>query len=450
MEKSTILVVDDDQTLRDLLTDVLKFEGYEVVCAENGEKAINQLVTNDLDLVLLDLVLPDKDGIEVLKSALAEKPNLVIIMISGQGTIQKAVDAIKLGAYDFLEKPLDAQRVLVTVRNALEADTLRKQVQHSAEETLKRYGMIGNSKVLKRFYSMIDVLAPSNTAIMISGESGTGKELVARALHKNSKRAENPFIRVNCAAIQDTLVESELFGHEKGAFTDARTSKKGLFQMAHTGTLFLDEIADLSLQAQAKILLALESGEVLRVGAEKYEKVDVRIISASNKDIEKMVSERTFREDLFFRINVVPLYLPPLRDRKEDIIPLANHYLSESCRNNGLEPKELTPDAEVTLMNRKWGGNVRELKNFIEKLAILSESVRITSRIVNGVLQFPDLDGKPTSRETLRQARETFERSFILSALQEFNWNVTQTAEALGIERSHLYRKMEKFGIKAA
>jgi two-component system nitrogen regulation response regulator NtrX len=449
MGKSKILVVDDDKTLRDLLADVLQFDGYDVLSAGEGGSALKTLESNrDIELMLLDLVLPDMDGTEVLQRTLATKPGITVVMISGHGSIERAVEATKLGAYDFLEKPLEARRVLITVRNALEASALRKQVQVSAGESLQRYGMIGESRALRRIFALIDVLAPTSMPVLITGKSGTGKELVARALHKNSKRAAAPFVRVNCAAIPDTLIESELFGHEKGAFTDARSVKSGLFQLAHTGTLFLDEIADLSLQAQAKVLLALERGEILRVGGEKYEQVDVRIISASNRNIEEMVTNGTFREDLFYRINVVPLHLPRLCDRPEDILPLARHFLSAACRSNDLEAKELLPDAQAVLTSQKWKGNVRELKNFMEKLAILSEQTRITGRIVDTVLHFPDLETTPTSRETLRQAREAFERSFILTTLRQLNWNITQTAEALGIERSHLYRKMEKLGIE--
>jgi DNA-binding NtrC family response regulator len=447
MENASILVVDDDKTFRDLLTDVLQFAGFSVFSAENGQSALKALEANHADLVLLDLVLPDIDGIEVLQRALAMKPGLAVVMISGQGNIQRAVEATKLGAYDFLEKPLEAPRVLITVRNALEASALRKQSELSIAQSLECYGMIGASPALRKVFTLIDVLAPTNTPILITGESGTGKELVALALHKHSKRASAPFIRVNCAAIPDTLIESELFGHEKGAFTDARVAKKGLFHLANTGTIFLDEIGDLSPLAQAKILRVLEQGEILRVGAEKYEQVDVRLISASNKNIEKMISEGTFREDLFYRINVVPLYLPPLRERREDIVPLAKHFLAEACRTNNVGPKEFLPDAAAVLTTLPWKGNVRELKNFVEKLALLTESVRVTGRIVQNVLHFPDIDTTPTA-ETLRHAREKFERSFILTALEENNWNIPQAAEVLGIERSHLYRKMEKLGIK--
>jgi len=447
MENAYILVVDDDKTFRDLLTDVLQFEGFSVFSAENGQSALTALATNHADLMLLDLVLPDMDGIEVLQRALAMKPGLTVIMISGQGTIQRAVAATKLGAYDFLEKPLEAPRVLITVRNALEASALRKQAELAAANFFERYGMIGESPALRKVFALIDVLAPTHTPILIAGESGTGKELVALAIHKHSKRASAPFIRVNCAAIPDTLIESELFGHEKGAFTDARTAKKGLFALANTGTIFLDEIGDLSLLAQAKILRVLEQGEILRVGAEKHEQIDVRLIFASNKNIEKMVAGGAFREDLFYRINVVPVHLPPLRERREDIVSLAKYFLAETCRTNNLSKKELLPDAGPVLTSLPWKGNVRELKNFIEKLTILTESARVTGRIVQNVLRFPDIDATPTP-ETLRHARENFERSFILTALEEHNWNIPQTAEVIGIERSHLYRKMEKLGIR--
>ena len=309
-------------------------------------------------------------------------------------------------------------------------------------------GMIGRSQALNKLSALIDVLAPTNNAILVTGESGTGKELIARAIHKKSKRNNEAFVKVNCAAIPETLIESELFGYEKGAFTDARNSKKGQFLLADKGTLFLDEIGDLSLSAQAKVLRALEEGEIQPVGSEQLQQVDIRVISASNKDIEAMVSEGTFREDLIYRINVVEIHVPPIRDRKEDIVPIAEHYLVEACQENDILAKHLLPDARAVLESLPWKGNVRELKNFMQKLAILVEANQINGSIIRNLLRFPELNTIIPTKQTLRQAREEFEKMYIQSILKECENNVTRTAEILGIERSHLYRKMEKLRIK--
>ncbi len=443
-----ILVVDDELTHLELLVDILQFHGFILHSAQNGTSALRVLENQPIDLMLLDLVLPDIDGLEVLRQALAKYPGLVVILISGHGNIKLAVEAVKIGAHDFLEKPLEAQRILLTIRNALETFSLRKFHFNSTNKFHQVDGMIGRSQALNKLFALIDVLAPINNAILITGESGTGKELIARAIHKKSKRCEEAFVKVNCAAIPDTLIESELFGYEKGAFTDARNSKKGQFLLADKGTLFLDEIGDLSLSAQAKILRALEEGEVLPVGSEQLQQVDIRVISASNKNIEVMVSKGTFREDLFYRINIVPILVPPLRDRKEDILHIAEHYLGEACRDNDIPAKALLPDARAVLESLPWKGNVRELKNFTQRLAILVEANQINGSIIRSLLRFPELNTTKPTQQTLRQAREEFERIYIQSILKECDDNVTRTAEILGIERSHLYRKMEKLGVK--
>ena len=446
----TILLVDDDLTFCELVGDILKFEGYDFTSAYDGKTALQLLQVNQFDLLLLDLDLPDIDGLAVLKQTLSLDLKIPIVMVSGKGNIKVAVEAVKLGAYDFIEKPIDAHRLLLTVKNTLEANLLKRIKNHTIEDNLKNYGMIGASEIMNKIFGLIDQLAPTNTPIFITGESGTGKELVARAIHNKSKRADAAFISVNCSAIPETLIESELFGHEKGAFTDAKHSKKGLFQSAHLGTIFLDEVGDLSQNAQAKILRVLESGEILPVGCETTKKVDARLISATNKNLEEMVSKGSYREDLFYRINVIPIHLIPLRERKDDIIPLSNYFLEQSCFINNLKPKQLLPDALFVLNNLQWKGNVRELKNIIEKLAILSPSPQITSRIVHNLLKFPNLDINTSQKETLRQAREAFEKTYILTVLKEQNWNMTKAAEILDIERSHLYRKVEQLGIKQA
>ena len=443
-----ILVVDDDLTHLELLVDILQFHGFIVHSAQNGNNALSVLESQPIDLMLLDLVLPDIDGLEVLRQALAKYPGLAVIMISGYGNVQLAVEAVKMGAHDFLEKPLEAQRVFLTVRNALELLSLRKLHFDSMEDSFQIDGMIGRSQALNKVFALIDVLAPTNNSILVTGESGTGKELIARAIHKKSKRSNEAFVKVNCAAIPDTLIESELFGYEKGAFTDARNAKKGQFLLADGGTLFLDEIGDMSLSAQSKILRALEEGEILPVGSEEHQRVDVRVIAASNKNIKEMMSNGTFREDLFYRINVVEIHVPPIRDRKEDIVLIVEHYLGEACRDNDMSAKELLPDAKAVLTSLPWKGNVRELKNFTQKLAILVEANQINGSIIRSLLRFPELNTTTPTKQTLRQAREEFERMYIQSILKQCENNVTRSAEILGIERSHLYRKMEKLRIK--
>ncbi|HOC89831.1 MAG TPA: sigma-54 dependent transcriptional regulator [bacterium] len=449
MASEHILIVDDDPLFCNLLSDVLAFAGFHVVTALDGAGAWAFLERQKPDLLLLDLALPDTDGLQILQRVLRRYPDLSVVMISGQGSIRLAVEAVKLGAYDFIEKPVDAQRVLLTVRNSMQAMQLKNAHRQTLEKNLQAYGMIGASSGMQRVFSLIDALARTDTPVLITGENGTGKELVAEALHRLSRRAAATLVRVNCAAIPDTLLESELFGHAKGAFTDAHASHKGKFQLAHQGTLFLDEIGDLSLQAQAKILLALEQGEVSPLGSEEVERVDVRLICATNQELQSMLTEKRFREDLYYRINVVPIHLQPLRERPEDIVPLADYFLQHFCRLHGSEAKELISDAQVFLSTQPWPGNVRELKNTMEKLVILASDQRITARLVQNALKFQSAVDTPHARETLREAREAFERSFIQATLREFHGNMTEAAAALDIDRSHLYRKMEHLGLRS-
>ncbi len=449
MEEATILVVDDDPTFLELLTDVLQFENYTVHCASGGKAALDFLASTQPDLVLLDLSLPDIDGLEVLKRSLELYPGLAVVMISGQGTIKRAVEATRLGALDFLEKPIESQRVLLTVKNILTISLTRKAQVTSQQQALQKYGLIAASPEMQRITSLIDIVAATRIAVHISGESGTGKELVARALHFTSNRKNAPFVQVNCAAIPETLIESELFGYEKGAFTDARMRKKGYFQQADGGTLFLDEIGDLSLAAQAKILRALESNEVQRIGAEKPEKIDIRLITASNKNLQALVDEGAFRDDLYYRINGLPVRLLPLRERQADIFPLAQYFMQAACRDNNIPERYLGEDCKAFLHSQPWRGNARELKNFIEKIAVITESRRIDRRMLQLASTFPDLpESTRSTRETLRQARAAFERDYILATLNECNGNITKTAALLGIERTHLYKKMKDLGIK--
>ena len=446
--KNKILIVDDDETLCDTLEDVLSSEGYRVQWVGNGTDALKLIDQDAIDIVLLDLLLPGMDGLEVLKKILRKKTPPTVIMMSGHGTIRTAVEATKLGAYDFLEKPLEKERVLLTVRNAVEKSVLLKEKDILLSETKERYRMVGTSPAMKTIYQLIDRVAPKNVTVLITGESGTGKELVARAIHINSPRAALPFIEVNCAAVPETLIESELFGHVKGAFTGATTDKQGKFQLADGGTLFLDEIGDLSPMAQAKVLRAIETGEIEKVGSEKLENVDIRMISATNKHLEQMTEKGSFREDLFHRINVIEIPIPPLRERPGDILPLIDHFLDKYCHENNVGKKELTPDAEAFFLSHAWPGNVRELRNFAEKLVVLVDDQTISGQHVARLLDFPDFEIELSKAKTFKEAKMSFEKSFILHALSENKWNIVRTAETLNMPRSLLYSKMEKYGIK--
>lgn len=436
--KATILVVDDEESILDTLSGILEDEGYEVITASSGEDAITRFKEFSPDVVLLDVWLPGIDGIEVLKRIKESNNSIPVIMISGHSNIATAMNAVNLGAYYFLEKPLTLETVLILVRNAIEKYELKKRL---GEE---RWEIVGESPAIIELKETIKKIASSQSRVLIYGESGTGKELVARAIHNESNRRDKNFVEVNCAAIPHELIESELFGHEKGSFTGAFERKKGKFEMAHEGTLFLDEIGDMSLTTQAKVLRVIETQEFQRVGGNKNIKVDVRIISATNKHLQEEIKKANFREDLYFRLNVIPLYIPPLRERKDDIPLLAEYFLSYFAQQYGQKPKRLSKSAIQTLMNHDWPGNVRELKNTIERFVIMNPAEII------------DLSNIPFSRneatdiyeyKTLREARENFERNFILRKLREHNWNVSKTAEDMDIERSNLHRKIKSLGI---
>lgn len=447
-EKTKILIVDDDPRARDTLINILAQENYLTHSAEDGTSALEIIKNNGINLVLLDLMLPDMSGLEVLKQLKTIKPSLPVIMISGLAQIKDAVEATRIGAYDFLEKSsFDKDKFLTIIRNALEKDRLEKEIILLKEEILKRYQMIGTSKEMSKVFDLIEKAAPTKASILITGESGVGKELVARAIHLRSERKDNPFIKINCAAMPDTLLESELFGYEKGAFTDAKTQKKGKLEMAHTGTLFLDEIADMSLPAQAKLLRFLQEGEFERLGSTKTIKVDVRIIAATNKNLEKEISNKKFRDDLLYRLNVINIYVPPLRERKQDIAELANYFIKNTCEEYGVALKALTDDAIKFLENQYWKGNIRELKNTIERAVILIKSNQINSEDLEQVIAMSNTDLEIVEK-TLRDARDDFEKEYIYKILKRNNWNLTRTAEILDIDRTHLYRIMKQLGIK--
>ncbi len=442
----TVLVVDDEAGIRESLRDILEDEGYEVLTASNAEEAIAVFNQSLPDLIYLDIWLPDRDGLEVLEEIKARNSSVPVVMISGHGTIEVAVKATKLGAYDFLEKPLSLERVLLTAQRAIERGRLESEYRELKSRLSDRYQFIGQSEVVRRLKAEVERVAKTNSRVLITGESGTGKELIARLIHESSPRSRQSFVEVNCAAIPQELIESELFGHEKGSFTGAHERKKGKFELADRGTLFLDEIGDMSLLTQAKVLRVIETQEFQRVGGSKNIKTDVRIIAATNKDLEKEVKEGNFREDLYYRLNVIPIHIPPLRERKEDIPVLVEYFLKTISAEYGRPPKTIKEDALEVMMQYDWPGNVRELKNAVERLVIMCPSDVISSRDI--ALFRKDASDDYFSYKTLREAREAFERDFILKKLKENNWNISKTAEMLNIERSNLYRKIKSYGIQ--
>jgi two-component system nitrogen regulation response regulator NtrX len=441
-----ILVVDDEANIRESLSDILSDEGYEVETAESAEKALDIVRKTPPDLVIMDVWLPGMDGAAALKEIKSSNGDLPVVMITGHGSIELAVKTTRMGAYDFLEKPLSMERVLLTAHRALEKSRLEADYR-SLRETLKsRLSMVGDSPAINNLRSQVEMAAQGSSKVLITGESGSGKELVARLLHELSPRSPMPFVELNCAAIPQELIESELFGHEKGAFTGAQEAKKGKFELADRGSLFLDEVGDMSLATQAKVLRALETQEFQRVGGTRTQKVDVRIIAATNKDLAKEVKNGTFREDLYYRLNVIPIEVPPLRNRKEDIPALAEQFLRALAAEYGKAPKKLSKEAVRRLTEHNWPGNVRELKNAIERLVIMTPSDTIGEKDILA----QNLQASPEDYfryDTLKDARDAFERDFLLKKLTENGWNVSKTAELLGMERSNLHRKIKAYGI---
>jgi two-component system, NtrC family, nitrogen regulation response regulator NtrX len=449
MKQRRVLLVDDEEGIRQSLSGVLEDEGYTVEAVESGEACLAALPGGEFELLLLDIWLPGMDGMEVLarvqEMPLAERP--AVVMISGHGSIEAAVRATKLGAFDFLEKPLSIEKVSVVSKNALANRRLAIENRELKAETGGRPRIIGESVPMKALRQQLALMAGTNGRVLIYGESGTGKELVAHAIHALSPRVTESFVEVNCAAIPEELIESELFGHNKGSFTSAHETKIGKFQKADGGTLFLDEVGDMSLRTQAKVLRALEEQRFEPVGAAASVQVDVRVVAATNKNLEEEIERGNFREDLFYRLNVIPFFVPPLRDRREDIPLLADHFLREFTTAYGRKPKELTTEAYRLISEYHWPGNVRELKNLIERIVILNPQVRVDARHIplNAVRRQAD---RPLDRfGSLQDVREAAEREYILKKLEETNGNVTRTAELLGLERSNLYRKMRTLGI---
>jgi len=460
----TVLVVDDEKNIRRTLEMVLSGEGYRVLEAESAEQALGMLAGGGapVDLAIFDLKLPGLTGLQALEKLRSDEATreLPVIVISGHATVHDAVAAIKLGASDFFEKPLNRERVLVSVTNCIRTARLSRTVAHMRAELEARFEMIGTAAPMQRLFQGIDKVAPTKASVLITGESGTGKELVSRAIHRLSPRKDAPFVKVNCAAIPRELIESELFGHERGSFTGAQGRKRGFFEQAHGGTLFLDEIGDMDLAAQAKVLRALQNGEIVRVGSENVIHVDVRVLAATNKDLGKEVAAGTFREDLFFRLNVFPIRCPALRERRDDIPLLADAFVAAFCHENGLRPKRLDQSVYEALMRRPWPGNVRELKNVIERAAILSGDTITVADLPEDPHTSPfdeeaDDEAPPSAappaakeRLTLREHRESTERSYIIETLKELEWNISKAAVVLGVERTNLHKKIRAYGIK--
>jgi len=451
-----ILIVDDESAIRESLQGVLQDEGYKASASPSGEDCLDQLRRSSFDVVLLDVWLTGIDGLEVLEKIRALEDPPEVIMISGHGTIETAVRATKLGAYDFAEKPLSLEKTLILVKNAAEARRLRHENLDLRKQLQTKSVIVGDSVPMKALRQQIALMAPTNGRVLIYGESGTGKELVAHAIHIQSLRKEQPFIEINCAALPEELIDSELFGHRKSSFPGATADKEGKFQKADRGTLFLDEVGDMSLKTQSKVLRTLEQQRFVPVGSDDPVTVDVRIIASTNKDLEDEIARGNFREDLFYRLNVIPFVVPPLRERKEDIPLLARHFLREFASAYGRRPREITDDAVDLLMRYVWPGNVRELRNVIERIVIMNPTTSRFERKHLPPLVHRDVAHRDGSRKvaategsTLHQARAAYERDYILKKLDENHGNISRTAEVLGLERSHLYRKMKSLGIAA-
>ena len=446
-----LLVVDDEKGIREALVQVFEYEGHEVASCEDGPDGIVAVREFRPAVTFLDVKMPGMDGLEALSRIREEDPRAVVVMISGHGTIDTAVEATRKGAYDFLEKPLDTDRLLVTLKRALELKGLTESVADLRNQVESRYRIVGGAPPIRQVLERVERVAPTEARVLVTGENGTGKELVARAVHRLSPRARSPFVEVNCAAIPGELIESALFGHVKGSFTGAVADQAGKFEQADGGTLFLDEIGDMSLDAQAKVLRALEQGVVTRVGGSKAIEVDVRVIAATNKDLSKEIEDGTFREDLFYRLNVVPIHVPPLRERREDIPLLIQHFTELMANRDGMTPRAFTPGAVERLQSLSWPGNVRELRNAVERLLILAPGDVVDETDVDllatGRGQAAGMGAGVLSAETFQDFKDLAERAFILQKLREHDWNVAETARRIDMPRSNLYKKIEKYGL---
>jgi len=456
MPKSRILVIDDEAAIRDSLRMTLEYEGYEFIGAATGQEGLALAERETPDLVLLDVKMPGMDGIEVLERLRNMNEALPVVVVSGHGTISTAVEATKKGAFDFIEKPFASERVLVSLRNALDSRQLRDENKTLKKAVEVRHQMIGDSAGLKQVMAAVARAAPTNATVLIQGESGVGKELVARTIHRNSLRSRERFVQVNCAAIPEELIESELFGHEKGSFTGATEKQVGKFEQADRGTIFLDEVGDMSAKTQAKVLRVLQEGEVERLGSARTIKVDVRVIAATNKNLEEEIEKGHFREDLYFRLAVIPIHVPPLRERPDDIAQLVRHYVDSFSRENNVRPKRITQAALDALARYRWKGNIRELRNTVERLIIMTGADTIDLPDLPDTVRSPSSGGKSTAAAldgdaarlgTLREFKENAERMFLVGKLRENGWNISKTAEVIGTPRSNLYKKLEQYQI---
>lgn len=458
--KTTIMIVDDDPDVRQSIMDVFTDEGYEVFGAAGGQGALKIVNQENIDLIFLDIWMPDLDGMQVLQQLKTVRPEIPVIMISGHGTIETAVQSTKLGAFDFIEKPVSLEKLVITAKNALTMYRLQQENLLLKERFQPQPQLIGQSPAMQELQQQIAVVGPTNGWVLITGENGTGKELVARAIHRLSSRADKPFIDVNCAAIPDNLIESELLGHEKGAFTGATNRKKGKFEQAHEGTIFLDEIGDMSLSSQAKILRVLQEQSFSRLGSSKTIAIDVRVIAATNKNLEEEIIQGHFREDLYYRLNVIPMHVPPLRERKDDIPLLAEQFMSHYARKKGETNKQLTPEIMPILQRYNWPGNVRELKNLMERLAIMAPENKISLHdlplYIKGEESRPGISpGKNDCHlrqfyaDHLSDAVSKFEKYYLAEKLKEFDGNISRTAAQIGITRRNLHRKIKALAINS-
>src|SRR5436190_616622 len=455
MPKTRILVIDDDAAIRDSLRMTLEYNGHEFVGAATGPEGLALAEREAPDLVLLDIKMPGMDGMDVLSRLRSMDETVPVVMISGHGTTSTAVEAIKRGATDFLDKPFEStDRLLVTIGNALEQGRLRVENRSLRKDAEIRHQMVGESSSLQQVMAAVSRAAPTNATVLIQGESGVGKELVARTIHRNSLRRRERFVQVNCAAIPEELIESELFGHEKGSFTGATEKQIGKFEQADRGTIFLDEVGDMSAKTQAKVLRVLQEGEVERIGSARTIKVDVRVIAATNKNLEEEIEKGHFREDLYFRLAVIPIYVPPLRERPEDIALLVRHFMETISRDSNVRPKRITPAAMDALQRYRWKGNIRELRNTVERLIIMTAGETIDIADLPDVLRSPGVaparlgsDGEPARAGTLREFKDSSERSYLVTKLRENGWNISKTAEVIDTPRSNLYKKLEQYQI---
>jgi len=446
---NTILIIDDEKEICESIKMILEYENYEVGYATNGYQGLEKLTAGIYDAVLLDIQMPEINGFEVLKKIKEAPVSPSVIIISAFGNVENAIKATKLGAYDFIEKPIDREKLLISVRNAIEQSTLKKENTELKKSVTEPTQIIGNSKPIRDILDLVDKVAPLDVRVLITGGNGTGKELVARVLHQKSQRAGKPLIEVNCAAIPNELIESELFGHEKGSFTGASQQRIGKFELANKGTIFLDEIGDMSLQAQAKVLRAIEDSTIERVGGSKKIEIDVRIISATNKNLQEEIEKGNFREDLFHRLNVIPIYVPSLKERNEDIPLLVKHFAVEISQKHKKNSPEFTEDALKLLQTLPFTGNIRELRNLVERIIIIISKDKITRKDIEPLITpgKNGIDDLIDTSNSFQEFKEKAEKAFILKQLEVNGWNISKTAEILGIQRSHLYGKMKKYDI---